>query len=98
MELIYLFPGQGSQYVGMGQRLYNMSTKVQHLFKQAGDVLKYDITKFIFSGPLKLLTQTQFYHCNFSFCWQALRYTLLLLPAPNSILYYRHSSLMFFVV
>tara|TARA_B100001057_G_scaffold497810_1_gene602980 strand:+ start:2627 stop:3568 length:942 start_codon:yes stop_codon:yes gene_type:complete len=57
-----LFPGQGSQVVGMGLEFYNNFDIVKKIFQEANDRLKYDVTKMIFEGPeevLKLTKNTQ---------------------------------------
>ena len=57
-----LFPGQGSQVVGMGQEFYNDYDIVKKIFKQADEKLKYPISKIILEGPeeeLQLTKNTQ---------------------------------------
>ncbi len=46
-----LFPGQGSQAVGMGKFLYDEFQTARHVFEEAGDVLKQDMRKLCFEGP-----------------------------------------------
>ena len=46
-----LFPGQGSQVVGMGQEFHNHFDIVKKIFKQADEKLKYPISKMILEGP-----------------------------------------------
>jgi len=54
----YVFPGQGSQFVGMGKDLFENSAKAKELFLQANDILGFDITKVMFSGTDEELKQT----------------------------------------
>ena len=57
-----LFPGQGSQIVGMGLEFYDNFEIVKKIFKEADDKLNYKITKIILEGPedkLKLTQNTQ---------------------------------------
>ncbi len=57
-----LFPGQGSQTVGMGLEFYNNFEIVKKIFKEADEKLNYDISKIILEGPddkLKLTQNTQ---------------------------------------
>ena len=53
-----LFPGQGSQSVGMGKNLYENFDYVKTLFEQADEILKYSLGKMILEGPKDLLDQT----------------------------------------
>jgi [acyl-carrier-protein] S-malonyltransferase len=55
----YVFPGQGSQFVGMGQDIYNTSAKAKVFFDQANDILGFKITDSIFSGTVEELKQTK---------------------------------------
>ena len=48
-----LFPGQGSQIVGMGSEFYNNFEIVKQIFKEADDKLNYKISELILSGPMK---------------------------------------------
>jgi len=54
----YIFPGQGAQFVGMGQELYNSSPRAKELFDQANTILGFNITETMFSGTKEELIQT----------------------------------------
>ncbi len=54
-----LFPGQGSQIVGMGSEFYNNYEIVKKIFKEADDKLNYKISKIILEGPEDELRLTQ---------------------------------------
>ncbi len=54
-----LFPGQGSQSVGMIKELYENFQYVKDLFNEADDVLNLSISKIIFDGPKEILDQTE---------------------------------------
>ncbi|MDB3858091.1 ACP S-malonyltransferase [Pelagibacteraceae bacterium] len=54
-----LFPGQGSQIVGMGYEFYNKFEIVKNIFKEADEKLNYKISKIILEGPENTLKLTQ---------------------------------------
>ena len=54
-----MFPGQGSQAVGMGKAFYDAYPEVQELYKQADTALNKDITSLMFEGPKEALTETE---------------------------------------
>jgi len=54
-----LFPGQGSQSVGMGKQFYERFDYVKSLFEEADDILKNSISKIILEGPKEIINQTE---------------------------------------
>ena len=59
MNIAFVYPGQGSQVIGMAQDLYNNFPKAKELLDTACTVLKQDIKKIMFEGPTDLLTLTE---------------------------------------
>lgn len=59
MKTAYIFPGQGAQFVGMGQDLYNLNEETKSLFEKANDILGFRITDIMFSGTDEDLKQTK---------------------------------------
>jgi [acyl-carrier-protein] S-malonyltransferase len=55
----YVFPGQGAQFTGMGQELFEQSALAKSLFQQANEILGFDITKVMFEGSAEDLKQTE---------------------------------------
>ena len=54
----FVFPGQGAQFPGMGQDLFNQSELAKHRFAEANDVLGFDIASTMFEGTPEALKQT----------------------------------------
>ena len=55
----YVFPGQGSQFSGMGKDLYDRYKVAKTLFKSANEILGFDITRILFEGSKEDLQQTR---------------------------------------
>ena len=54
-----IFPGQGSQIVGMGNEFYQKFEIVKKLFKEADEVLDFPLSKIILEGPKEELDLTE---------------------------------------
>jgi [acyl-carrier-protein] S-malonyltransferase len=54
----FMFPGQGSQYVGMGYNLYTAYTSAREIFQQADGVLGIEVSHLCFKGPEEALNDT----------------------------------------
>ena len=55
-----VFPGQGSQSVGMGKALYDAHPSLKSVYDEASSVLGYDVAELCFSGPAERLNLTEF--------------------------------------
>jgi [acyl-carrier-protein] S-malonyltransferase len=58
MKHAYIFPGQGSQFSGMGKNLYESNTQAKILFEQADEILGFRISDIMFNGTDEALKQT----------------------------------------
>lgn len=60
MKTALLFPGQASQYVGMGKDLYENHERARALFDAANDIMGTDLRQICFEGPAEELKQTKY--------------------------------------
>ena len=58
MKIAFVFPGQGSQYVGMGKEIYENYEIARKIFEEASDALGYDLAGLSFNGPVEELNKT----------------------------------------
>ena len=59
MKTAYIFPGQGSQYIGMGRDLCEMFPTAKQLFNEADRILGTSLSEICFEGPEEELKQTK---------------------------------------
>ena len=59
MKKVYVFPGQGSQFSGMGKELYEQSAEAKAMFERANEILGFRITDIMFEGSADDLKQTK---------------------------------------
>ncbi|MFB3884364.1 MAG: ACP S-malonyltransferase [Thermodesulfobacteriota bacterium] len=61
-QIAFIFPGQGSQYAGMGKEFHDQFRVAREIFEEADDTLRFSLSKLCFQGPeeeLKLTENTQ---------------------------------------
>ena len=58
-KIAFIFPGQGSQYIGMSKTLYEQHDIVRHTFEEASDILGFNLAELCFSGSLAELSRLE---------------------------------------
>ena len=58
MKKAYIFPGQGSQFPGMGKELYDNNPLARSMFDKADEILGFSISEIMFNGTPEDLKQT----------------------------------------
>lgn len=59
MDKVYVFPGQGAQFSGMGKELYEQNAEAKAMFERANEILGFRITDIMFEGTAEELKQTK---------------------------------------
>ena len=59
-KIAFLFPGQGSQYVGMGKDFYDNYDIAREIFSKANEILGFNFSKLCFEGPEEKLKLTEY--------------------------------------
>ncbi|MBT5632412.1 MAG: ACP S-malonyltransferase, partial [Nitrospina sp.] len=59
VKIAFVFPGQGSQFVGMGKDFYDHVPSARELMEEANEVLGYDLASICFNGPEETLRLTE---------------------------------------
>src|SRR5882724_11267 len=59
MSIAFMFPGQGSQYAGMGKELAEQSPLARRIFEEADEALGFSLSRLCFAGPAEELQLTE---------------------------------------
>ena len=88
-KIAFLFPGQGSQAIGMGKDLYLNSIAAREVFDEIDDALGYKLSSIMFEGPENDLKQTENTQpaimATSVAAWRAMEETTDVLQIPNAI-------------
>lgn len=57
-EICFVFPGQGSQHIGMGKDMYEKYDEAKQVFERASEILGYNVPSLCFNGPVEELNRT----------------------------------------
>ncbi len=82
--IAYVFPGQGSQFSGMGKELYESNDKAKALFQKANEILGFDLSKVMFEGTAEDLKCTK-YAQPAIFCHSVISYLINDKLAPDAV-------------
>ena len=63
MKIAFIFPGQCSQYIGMGKSVFHEYHEARMVFEEASDILGYDISRICFQGPISQLVEGETLYC-----------------------------------